>query len=136
MTRFFLALLVLALAGTAFAQPARVAESRPIPGRYIVVFNESVANPDADSERKVHALDGRRHHTFTKVVKGFAATLSDDAVQRLRADPDVAYIEQDQTVHATDVENVATWGLDRIDQADRPLDTQYHYNYTGSGVYA
>jgi subtilisin family serine protease len=29
-----------------------------------------------------------------------------------------------------------TWGLDRIDQADRPLDTQYSFNYTGAGVTA
>lgn len=33
-------------------------------------------------------------------------------------------------------ENQATWGLDRIDQADRPLDTQYHFNSIGAGVNA
>src|SRR3954470_4749757 len=121
MTRF-LALLVLALAGTAFAQPVREA-SHAIPGRYIVVYKDSVADPEADSDAKVRKLGGRRHHAFTKAIKGFAASLSDDAVQRLRADPDVAYVEQDQTVSVNGLENQATWGLDRIDQADRPLDT-------------
>jgi subtilisin family serine protease len=131
-----LSVLLLAVCGSAFAQPARTADSQPIPGRYIVVYKDSVADPQADSDRKVRAMNGRRHHAFTRVLKGFSATLSDDAVRRLREDPDVAYIEQDQTVHATGLEDQATWGLDRIDQADRPLDTQYHWNYTGAGVYA
>lgn len=135
MTRL-IPILLLALAGTAFAQNARVAESKPIPGRYIVVYKNSVADPDGDSDRKVRSLGGRKHHAFRKVLKGFSASLSDDAVQRLRGDPDVAYVEQDHTVHAMDVLNQATWGLDRIDQADRPLDTLYHYNFTGAGVYA
>lgn len=138
MTRFLLALSLAAAASFAAAQPARVADSQPIPGRYIVTYKDSVADPVAESDRKVRELGGRRHHAFTKVVKGFAATLSDEAVRRLREDPQVETIEQDQTVHAlvSGAESQATWGLDRIDQADRPLDTQYHFNYTGAGVYA
>jgi len=56
----------------------------------------------------------------------------------IRRNPNVDYIEQDATVELrqTSVQNSATWGLDRIDQADRPLDTQYHYGPTGSNVYA
>lgn len=134
-----LAFLTLVLATSAFAQNAqnaRVADSQPVPGRYIVVFKDSVADPMGDSERKVRSMGGRRHHAYTKVLKGFAASLSDEAVRKLREDPDIAYIEQDQTVHTTDVETQATWGLDRIDQADQPLDTQYHYDATGAGVYA
>jgi subtilisin family serine protease len=33
-------------------------------------------------------------------------------------------------------QNQAPWGLDRIDQADRPLDTQYTFKTTGAGVHA
>ncbi|MEJ6023683.1 S8 family peptidase [Ramlibacter sp. PS4R-6] len=135
MTRF-LAFLALALAGSAFAQNARVHESRPIPGRFIVVYKDSVADPVGETDRKVRRTGGRKHHAFSKALKGFSATLSDDAVRQLREDPDVDFVEQDQTVSTTAVENQATWGLDRIDQADRPLDTQYHYDRTGAGVYA
>lgn len=128
MTRFLWALL--------FAVAATAAVAQPIPGRYIVVYKQTVSDVAQKSERKVREAGGRRHHTFSKALKGFAATLSDDGVRRLREDPDVAYVEQDQVVTMVDVENSATWGLDRIDQADRPLDTQYHYSFDGSGVYA
>jgi len=110
--------------------------ARPIPGNYIVVFKDSVADPAAESDRKVRALGGLRRHAYTRVLKGFAASLPDSAVERLRGDPDVASIEQDQEVSIDDVEDQATWGLDRIDQVDRPLDTQYHYDSAGAGVYA
>jgi subtilisin family serine protease len=135
MTRL-LALLAFLLAGSALAQPVRISESHVIPGRYIVVYKDSVTDPDAATDRKVRAAGGRKHHSYSSALKGFAATLSDDAVQRLRNDPDVDYVEQDQTVSVAAVESQATWGLDRIDQVDRPLDTQYHYNLTGAGVYA
>ena len=130
--KLIVAVLLAAFAATAFAGTT----ARPIPGRYIVVYKDSVADPEGESERMVRSARGVRHHAYTHALKGFAATLSDEAVQRLRSDPDVASIEQDQEISIDDVEDQATWGLDRIDQVDRPLDTQYHYNSAGSGVYA
>ncbi|ABE43771.1 S8 family peptidase [Polaromonas sp. JS666] len=119
------------------------AQSQPIPGRYIVVFKDSVANPAAEAANLTRGLGGQLHHTYTSALKGFAASLPDAALQGIRNNPNVDYIEQDQTVSlneaklsSTQVQSTATWGLDRIDQTDRPLDTWYHYNYTGAGVNA
>jgi len=137
MFRSFVALFVSAiLAATATGAFAADIAPRLIPGRYIVVYKDSVADPDAESARTVRNAGGVRHHAYTRALKGFAATLSDAAVRSLRSNPDVAYIEQDQEVSINDVQDQATWGLDRIDQADLPLDTQYHYNSKGEGVYA
>ncbi len=113
------------------------APSKPIEGRYIVVFKASVVNPVSETVNIMRAFNRPVHHTYTSALKGFSATLSNAAVQAIRNNPRVDYVEQDQTVSLNSAgtrQTSATWGLDRIDQRDRLLDTQYHYNYTGSGV--
>ncbi|UUZ67597.1 S8 family serine peptidase [Polaromonas sp. P2-4] len=112
------------------------AQSQPIPGRYIVVFKDSVSNPAAEAANLMRGRGGQLHHTYSSALKGFAASLPDAALQGIRNNPNVDYIEQDQTVSLNATQTGATWGLDRIDQTDRTLDTQYHYNYTGAGVNA
>ena len=112
--------------------------SRPVPGRYIVVFNSTVENPAAAAAGLLQGTGGQLRHTYTAALKGFAASLPEAALQGIRNNPNVAYVEQDQTVSLTQLvspQNQATWGLDRIDQADLPLDTQYSFTGSGSGVY-
>ncbi|WP_137895817.1 S8 family peptidase [Ramlibacter sp. 2FC] len=117
--------------------------SQPIAGRYIVVFKAHVANPAATAATLMRGTGGQLHHAYSRAIKGFAATLPDWAVRALRNNPNVDYVEQDQTVSLnetmlteTAVQDAATWGLDRIDQGDLPLNSQYQYNYTGAGVQA
>jgi subtilisin family serine protease len=125
----------LVLAATACTS-AFAAASQPIPGRYIITFKDSVTDASGESARTVGALGGRLHHAYSHAFKGFAATLPDAAIAQLARNPNVARIEQDQTVSIDSTEMNATWGLDRIDQVDRPLDTLYNYTGTGAGVYA
>ena len=73
---------------------------------------------------------------YDKALKGFAATLTPGALAALQADPDVLYIEQDQVVSIATTQSGATWGIDRIDQRNRPLSGTYTYTATGSGVRA
>jgi aqualysin 1 len=115
------------------------AQSQPIPGRYIVVFKPSVANPAAEAAAAMGAAGAGAQllHVYSNAIKGFAATLPDQALNALRNNPNVDYIEQDQTVSlSTTTENNATWGLDRIDEHTRVLNSQYTYNQTGAGVTA
>ena len=109
-------------------------EAQVIPGQYIVVFKHS-APPAAQAMRSVIPMRGVQvRHVYTAALNGFAATLSDEARAVLAADPNVAYIEQDQVMSSTTTQAGATWGIDRIDQRALPLSTTYSYANTGAGV--
>jgi subtilisin family serine protease len=110
--------------------------SRAIPGRYIVLFKDGVADPHGAAAGLMNGRGGQTHHVYSRALKGFAATLPDAAVAAIARHADVASIEPDRTVSLTAAQDQATWGLDRIDQADRPLDTRYSYTQTGAGVHA
>ena len=57
--------------------------------------------------------------------------------KRMAANPAVAYVEQDQVVSlAATQTNPPSWGLDRIDQRNRPLNSSYTYPNTASNVRA
>jgi subtilisin family serine protease len=106
-----------------------------VPGQYIVVFNDDVDEPENRGRAKAAAIGALIRYSYSGVLKGFAAELNNGALATLRRDPDVAYVEQDQTVTLTATQTGATWGIDRIDQRNRPLSGTYTYNSTASGVY-
>jgi subtilisin family serine protease len=116
---------------------------RPIEGQYIVVFNPGVANGPALAAQLAQQQGGEVLQTYRHALQGFAARLPAPAVEALRRNPNVAFVEQDAavTLDETRIEPAAgqagaTWGLDRIDQTTRALDGLYRYRYTGSGVHA
>ena len=107
------------------------ASGRGIEGSYIVVLNEG-ADP-----RSVAAVAGvQPGHVYTAALNGFSATLNAGQLNALRHNPAVAYVEQDQVTELNITQSGATWGIDRIDQRNRPLSGTYTYNTTASGVYA
>ena len=107
--------------------------------RYIVTFKPSVANPSLEADKLMKGNGGQIHFKYSTAIKGFAATLPAAALNALRNNPNIESIEQDKTVRLNQTaatQTGATWGLDRVDQLDRPLDSLYHYNYAGTGVTA
>ena len=138
--------LCLATAAPSAAGEVRAAKE-PIAGSYIVVFKSDAVRGarEARSQRPLVAdaaselarsHGGNVEHVYQHALKGFAVQLTADEAQALAANPRVAYVEPDQVVHAVATQSPATWGLDRIDQRDLPLNNSYTYNQTGSGVRA
>jgi subtilisin family serine protease len=113
------------------AAPLLSAGAGAIEGSYVVVLNEG-ADP-----RSVAAVAGvSPRYVYTAAVNGFAASLNQGQLNALQHNPNVEYIEQDQAFEATATQSGATWGIDRIDQRNRPLSGTYTYTTTASTVYA
>jgi subtilisin family serine protease len=110
-----------------------------VPNRYLVVLKSDLVTAATIASKATQAeieLGATVHYIYENAVAGYAATLSDAAVQSLRKDADVAYIEQDQVVTTVDTQRNPPWSLDRIDQRSLPLDTLYTYGAGGSDVHA
>ncbi len=134
----------------AMAVPAMAGELRtakhPVDGQYIVVLKESAATLAGESNRaaRVPAVAdqiARTHRanlirSFDRVLRGFVVKADDAALARLLADPRVAYVEEDGHVSINATQTGATWGLDRVDQRNLPLNGSYIYNTTAAGVHA
>lgn len=91
------------------------------------------------------ATGGSVQRRWSHALTGFQATLTPAQLQTLRRNQDVAYVQPNNvmTIATTtspsgDVkaQAVGSWGLDRIDQADLPLDDTYNAPGDGSGVTA
>jgi subtilisin family serine protease len=106
-----------------------------IPGQYIVVFRDGVADPPGLARRLVAQHGGGVRFTYQHAIKGFSAELPEAAVEALGRNPNVAYIEPNGRVWAVGSQSNPPWGLDRIDQRDG-LDNTYSYGPDGSGVTA
>ncbi|WP_433246580.1 S8 family peptidase [Streptosporangium sp. CA-135522] len=121
--------------------PGRVmAASDPVPGRYIVVLKDRTMSARSATEQSTDLAErygGLVHHRYAFAIKGYAAEMSADQAQQIAADPRVAYVEQDSVVQASTTQpNPPSWGLDRVDQRDLPLNKSYSYGTTAAGVTA
>lgn len=105
---------------------------------YIVVFKDDVAENeiDGESEKMCGSAKAQKERTFKHAVKGFSGRLTAAAIEEFRRNPKVKYIEQNQVFSIVATQNNATWGIDRIDQSDLPLNSTFTYNTNGSTVTA
>ena len=115
--------------------------AKAIPGDYIVVLdNVATGEPGEFSQAEqvrdvlVAAYGGRVKKTYKHALNGYAAEMTEAEAEALSQDPRVQFVEEDQVYTADATQTGAPWGLDRIDQRDRPLNGTYNYNWTGSGV--
>jgi subtilisin family serine protease len=132
------------LAGQAWAEPAtgqiRLAGgATAVNGEYIVVFKDTAVGAtgvDTAARRLTARHGGAVRGTWKDAVRGFEIATSEKAARRLAADPTVDYVEQNHIFSIDATQTPATWGLDRIDQANLPLNNSYTYPTTAANVHA
>ncbi len=91
---FVLVLLVGISSGIANAETPEPLDSR-VPGRYIVIFKDSVDHPRTLAEAQTEQKDGELGFVYRHALKGYSAELSRGAVEALRKDPRVKYVSPD-----------------------------------------
>lgn len=123
---------------TATAQVGAVGTA--VENRYIVVLEKSGLSGLTDLVSQVEALAASYgidiDRVYEHALDGFVGEMPAAVAALLALDPLVAYVEQDRIVGATATQANATWGLDRIDQEDLPLDSNYQFASNGAGAHA
>src|SRR5919109_3063438 len=106
---------------------------------YIVTLKADHARSGSQAGRAlVERYGADVERTYKKALNGYAIDASEAEAKALAADPAVASVVQNRTfsIDATQT-NPPSWGLDRIDQKNLPLNSSYTYpDSAGEGVTA
>ena len=130
-------------AGPAEAAPGQIRNAGArgsITDSYIVVLKNGAVTKTA-LRPLVNRLAGKHRarvgHRYGSALQGFSARMTRAQALRMSVDPAVDYIEQDRRVEAIGTQSpTPSYGLDRIDQRDLPLNSSYTYPNAGAGVTA
>ncbi len=109
-----------------------------VPDQYIVVLKAdkhkgATKLPDAADALAIKH-QARIERKYRRTLDGFVARVPKGRLADLANDPRVEYIETDRIIHLDATQVPATWGLDRVDQRNLPLDSSYTYNGTANAV--
>lgn len=116
------------------------ADGDRVPGQYIVVLK-----PGFKADSFVTKIEGQKSssfancsfiHVYQHALNGFSAKLTSQALQELLSSEEVSYVEENGVVRAHQASTPGSWGLDRVDQRELPLDGQAIFTGDGSGVSA
>ncbi|KAI8323136.1 serine protease 1 [Martensiomyces pterosporus] len=105
-------------------------DSEVIPDSYIVVFKDTVKPgkeslqshftwltsniAEANARAPAYKDANKINHIYNEAIIGYAGQFEPEILERIRQSSDIAYVEKDSVVYASDTQNNAPWGLARI----------------------
>lgn len=108
-----------------------------IAGSYVVVFKPQTGIAATTASALTARYGGAATSVWQHALHGFALTGSAETAAKIAGDPRVAYVQQDKVISVATTQTPSpSWGLDRIDQRDYPLDNRYTFSTTASTVNA
>ncbi|XP_077990734.1 aqualysin-1-like [Glandiceps talaboti] len=133
-----LVVLAVSVYGKPFLAPLHQGlEGKRIPGRYIFTLKDGSLQNDLDNvinkvkdlaeDNNLDIKMGNKYNT----INMFVAEMNEKALTMVRSLREIAFVEEDSIFSLS---AVSSWGLDRIDQVDLPLDDTFTPRGTGAGV--
>lgn len=148
------ALIAILLVGVAFAtvsfgpiptsgqKKGVVRSEMPVPGRYIVVLDNSETDRQLVDEEVgtkgqylTNRYGGEVKEVFASALTGMVVEMSPEQAEEMNSDPEVKFIEEDRVISISNNQINAPWHLDRVDQRVLPMNSAYNYSASGSGVH-
>ncbi|GAA3816751.1 S8 family peptidase [Streptomyces chiangmaiensis] len=107
-----------------------------VSGSYIVTLKGGTKAPSDLGKSIAEKYGAKISQTYGTALNGYAVRVDERQARRLAADSRVASVVQDTTVTLDHYQkNPPSWGLDRIDQRNQPLDRGYTWpEPAGAGV--
>jgi len=107
-----------------------------VPNEYIVILRDAKRSDLNGAVAEVAAHGGKLLARYDAVYRGYAARLDADALLAVRQNPEVLLVQPNGIATISGTQAPApSWGLDRIDQRNLPLNNSFTYANDGTGVH-
>ncbi|MEU6381898.1 S8 family peptidase [Streptomyces sp. NPDC046909] len=111
-------------------------EPGSVTGSYLVTLKGGTKAPSSAGKSLAEKYGAKISHTYGTVLNGYAIKADERQAKQLAADSRVASVVQDTRVALEhNQQNPPSWGIDRVDQQNLPLDKSYTWpESAGAGV--